>query len=168
MKTTRRALLQMIGLSAAAAALAPAGGVETASAAPSEPMTACGHITAECCDVCWGTGGVEDEHDAEFEQAIVANMPPGHDWPSWKAAIEQARADGYNRGREVEMDRAESRQERGPLTLDEFDAAWSALDGAVRGEMGSGPVVKGGSTYIEEQIYRRFTKIPPFPGESRG
>lgn len=58
------------------------------------------------------------------------------------SAIAQARADGYNRGREVEMARAESRQARGALTLDEFDAAWSALGGVVSGEMGSGPVVK--------------------------
>jgi flagellar biosynthesis/type III secretory pathway protein FliH len=39
----------------------------------------------------------EEEHDAEFEQAMAD-------------AIAQARADGYNRGREVEMARQESLQ----------------------------------------------------------
>jgi len=83
MKTTRRSLLRVIGMGAAAAALVP-----TQTEAAAEPLTPCGHIAAECCDACWGTG--------EATMSATRSYANG-------------RADGYNRGREVEAAAQEAR-----------------------------------------------------------
>lgn len=86
MKTTRRNLLRFIGLGAAAAALAPAGGV-----------------------------AAEEEHDAEFEQVMA-------------------------------------RYERGLVTWDEFN-------GAVRGEMGSGPLtMQQAAAWVDPKAEADFLK----------
>lgn len=125
MKTTRRRLLGLISLGAAAAALVQTpteaaateachqcqpeslyphvyghanglgfvGGLTvsgdvTVSTPYSSTLTHCGHIAAECCDACWGTG--------EATMSATRSYANG-------------RADGYNRGREVEMARQEAR-----------------------------------------------------------
>lgn len=83
---SRRGLLSLIGLGAAAAALVPT----PTKAAAAEPLTPCGHIADECCDACWGTG--------EATMSATRSYANG-------------RADGYNRGREVEAARHEARAE---------------------------------------------------------
>lgn len=51
-------------------------------------------------------GQAEEEHDAEYEQRAIEEIERSQ----YHEAIAQARADGYNRGREVEMARQEARQ----------------------------------------------------------
>ena len=114
MKTTRRSLLRVIGMGAAAAALVP-----TQTEAAAEPLTPCGHIAAECCDACWGTG----------EATISATR-----------SYANGRADGYNRGREVEAAAQESRLDRERQLIERFTSMPLAVDpglrGLVTGEMG--------------------------------
>jgi len=140
----------MLGLGAAAAALAPAASMETASAAPSkgtlrlsnvEPLafksgtdalTWTGSVRFECCTVhdirdygalCDGatddSAAVQAAVDAAASDGGYVTLHSGTVLGS-SVAIEQARADGYNRGRLVEEARQESRQAR---------AVQSILDG---------------------------------------
>jgi hypothetical protein len=97
MRTTRRGFLATITLGAAAAAFAPTGARDGADHA----------FEWDCAqreEHVWRCGNC---YRPDHEHAII----PDPTAVAYRAGHEQGRADGYNRGREVEMEAQESRRD---------------------------------------------------------
>ena len=102
MRVTRRSLIGMLTLGAAAAALAPAGAGAVADHAFEWD---CAHREERV----WRCGNC---YRPDHEHAVIPNPTE----VAYRAGVEQGRADGYNRGREVEAARQESRQSTSAMT----------------------------------------------------